>query len=275
MPIKLPKAFPRRKSSGHVLEEVENPPEPSFRVFERPSHKSFDGGNSLKRMSQARPLSAGYRSEEHIYDSIPNSNPNNRYTSPRRPQKAVLLTCFRGSGGTNNSASSGNDNSSASARYSSSSTLPSSTDIALDDGPSPHPKTSDNIPIPPTPSSNPLSFRAGARTFSFGRKKAQASSNTPPLLQHVSDSQGYTHATRERALTESSYASGSTATPPKILDTGLDFGTSDLDGFGSMFDNVGKRRSQQDGNPIALDAPRTESPVRHLFLDKDGLADRS
>ncbi|KAL8825015.1 MAG: hypothetical protein Q9191_004668 [Dirinaria sp. TL-2023a] len=227
MPIKLPKAFPRRKSSGHVLEEVENPPEPSFRVFERPSHKSFDGGNSLKRMSQARPLSAGYRSEEHIQ---------------KRSQKAVLLTYLRGSGGTNNSASSGHDNSSASARYSSSSTLPSSTDIALDDGPSPHPKTSDNIPIPPTPSSNPLSFRAGARTFSFGRKKAQTSS------QHVSDSPAYTNATRERALTESSYASGSTATPPKILDTGLDFGMSDLDGFGTMFDNVGKRRSQQDEN---------------------------
>lgn len=266
MPIKLPKAFPRRKSSGHVLEEVENPPEPSFRVFERPSHKSFDGGNSLKRMSQARPLSAGYRSEEYIYDDRANSNPNNRYASLEVSTKAISLTIFRGSGGTNNSASSGHDNSSASARYSSSSTLPSSTDIPLDDGPSPHPKTSDNIPVPPTPASNPLSFRAGARTFSFGRKKAQTSINTPPPLQHVSDSPGYTYATRERALTESSYTSGSTATPPKLLETGLDFGSSDLDGFGSMFDNVGKSRSQQDVSRIGLDAPRTESPVRRPIL---------
>ena len=68
--------------------------------------------------------------------------------------------------------------------------------------------------------------------------------------------------TRERALTESSYTSGSTATPPKILDTGLDFGSSDLDGFGRMFDNVGKRSSQGQASQMALGLPRTESPVR-------------
>ena len=51
MPIKLPKGFQRRKSSGNALEEVPNPPEPSFRVFERPSTggKSFDGGHSLRK----------------------------------------------------------------------------------------------------------------------------------------------------------------------------------------------------------------------------------
>ena len=78
MPIKLPKSFPRRKPSGNALEEVENPPEPSFRVFERPGHKSFDGGNSLKRMSQARPMSASFRSDENFYGGAPNVNPNNR-----------------------------------------------------------------------------------------------------------------------------------------------------------------------------------------------------
>ena len=262
MPIKLPKAFPRRKSSGNALEEVENPPEPSFRVFEPSGHKSFDGGNSLKRMSQALPMSAGFRSDENIYNDRPNVNPINRYVMNVRSSNSLVLTQSRGSGGTNNSASSKYDNSSSSARYSSSSTLPSSTDILLDDGPSPHPKDSDNIPIPATPSSNPLSFRAGGRSFSFGRKKAQTSSNAPPPLQHVSDSPGYTPVTRERALTESSYASGSTATPPKFLDTGLDFGPSDLDGFGSMFDHLGKRTSQTQAHQIALDVPRTESPVR-------------
>lgn len=61
MPIKIPKGFARRKSSGNVLGEVENPPEPSFRVIERSelASKSFDGGIALKRRSLARPLSAG------------------------------------------------------------------------------------------------------------------------------------------------------------------------------------------------------------------------
>lgn len=49
---------------------------------------------------------------------------------------------------------------------------------------------------------------------------------------------------RARALTESSYASASTATPPKLLDTDLDFGNSNLDGFGDMFESYGKRRSR-------------------------------
>jgi hypothetical protein len=49
MPIRLPKGFQRRKSSGPALEEIPNPPEPSFRVFERPRNasKSFDGGHVL------------------------------------------------------------------------------------------------------------------------------------------------------------------------------------------------------------------------------------
>jgi hypothetical protein len=51
MPIRLPKGFQRRKSSGPALEEIPNPPEPSFRVFERPNNasKSFDGGHVLGR----------------------------------------------------------------------------------------------------------------------------------------------------------------------------------------------------------------------------------
>ena len=173
------------------------------------------------------------------------------------------LTLDRGSGGTNNSASSGQDNSSLSARYSSSSTLPSSTDTPLDDRHSPHPKDTHNIPLPAVPGSSPRGFRAGGRTFSFGRKKVPTSSTNPPPPPppKASDSPGYAHVTRERALTESSYASGSTATPPKFLDSGLDFGSSELDGFGSMFDNVGKRNSQTANDTIALGLRATESPV--------------
>jgi len=54
MPIKLPKGFQRRKSSGNALDELPNPPEPSFKVIERPTNqgKSFDGGLSMRMASQ-------------------------------------------------------------------------------------------------------------------------------------------------------------------------------------------------------------------------------
>ncbi|KAL8944554.1 MAG: hypothetical protein Q9216_000357 [Gyalolechia sp. 2 TL-2023] len=246
MPIKLPKAFPRRKSSGNALEELTNPPEPSFRVFERPDRKSFDGGNTLKRMSQGRPLSAGHNLSNSLYTDGSNPNFSNRYVASEKPN-VVLLTPVSGSGGTNNSSSSGgHDNSSSSARFSSSSTLPSSTDVALDDKALPHPHDTHRLPPPPVPASHPLSLRAGGRAFSFGRKKPQSPSSGSPITQPPqvygrSEDSGIRG--RDRALTESSYASGSTATPPKLLDTGLDLGSSDLDSFGDMFENFGKRRS--------------------------------
>lgn len=50
MPIKLPKGFPRRKSSGNALEEAQSPVGggSTFRVIERPGNKSFDGGALMK-----------------------------------------------------------------------------------------------------------------------------------------------------------------------------------------------------------------------------------
>ncbi|KAL8695454.1 MAG: hypothetical protein Q9218_000032 [Villophora microphyllina] len=246
MPIKLPKAFPRRKSSGNALEELTNPPtEPSFRVFDRVDHrKSFDGGNSLKRMSQARPLSAGHNLENSLYLDKHNPNFSNR-----------------GSGGTNNSSSSGgHDNSSA--RFSSSSTLPSSTDIPLDDKALPNPPESRRVPAPPIPASHPLTLRAGGRAFSFGRRKPQSPSPASPITQPPR-AYGYSQEPetygRERALTESSYASGSTAKPPKLLDTSLDLGNSDLDDFGDMFENFGKTRSTIEVESVGLSDAKRES----------------
>jgi hypothetical protein len=59
MPIKLPKGFQRRKSSGNALEEVRNPPDSSysFRVLERPASKGkgFDGGLSLRMTGTPNP----------------------------------------------------------------------------------------------------------------------------------------------------------------------------------------------------------------------------
>lgn len=54
MPIKLPKGFQRRKSSGHALDDVHTSAgESSFRVLERPASKgkSFDGGVHLRSAS--------------------------------------------------------------------------------------------------------------------------------------------------------------------------------------------------------------------------------
>ena len=78
MPIKLPKGFSRRKSAGTALEEIPNPPEPSFRVFERPRSggKSFDGGHRLKRMGNGRPLSEGqFVKDQSVVDDRPKLAP--------------------------------------------------------------------------------------------------------------------------------------------------------------------------------------------------------
>ena len=161
-----------------------------------------------------------------------------------------------GSGGTNNSTSS-HENSSSSARFSSSSTLPSSTDITLDDRP--QLKEPYRMPAPPIPENTGIaSLKAAGRAFSFGRKKAEGSipAPRPPTEQKQYD--GHAHYARERAQTESSYASESTATPPKLLDTGLDFGSTD--NFGSMFDSFGKNRSQTELSGEAFGFGQTESP---------------
>lgn len=264
MPIKLPKGFQRRKSSGNALEELPNPPEPSFRVFERPGVRSFDGGNALKRMSQGRPLSAGHIEDDQLYASGGVNNINsNRYALAVRLFGGILLIRYSGSGGTNNSASSGgHDNSSSSARFSSSSTLPSSTDLPLDDRAPPNSKDPYNMPALPVPEPAGRSLRAAGRAFSFGRKKAESSS-TPaprPIIPHAMPDH-YAGYNRERAQTESSYASESTTTPPKLLDGGLELSNSDMDGFGSMFENFGKRRSQITLNQSQLGFGNTESPV--------------
>ena len=79
MPIRFSRGFPRRKSSGNALEELANPPQPSFRVFERPASKSLDGGTTLKRMSDGRPLGAEPHSEENVFvESSPGSDLSNR-----------------------------------------------------------------------------------------------------------------------------------------------------------------------------------------------------
>lgn len=69
MPIKIPKGFARRKSSGNALEEVETPREPSFRVFERPSAGGVDGVNA-KRASESNLLNPASDDSDNIFADL-------------------------------------------------------------------------------------------------------------------------------------------------------------------------------------------------------------
>jgi hypothetical protein len=82
MPIKLPKGFTRRKSSGNALDEVENPPEPSFRVIERPDggFRSFETSAALKA-SEGRYYRQASEDTDNIFAGSEKPVPKNRYGS--------------------------------------------------------------------------------------------------------------------------------------------------------------------------------------------------
>lgn len=109
------------------------------------------------------------------------------------------------------------------------------------------------------PESSHSALRAAGRALSFGRKKAEHQASVQPprsVVEHVQPD-SFANFNRPRAMTESSYASESTATPPKLLDGGLDVD----DGFGSMFENFGRRQSRVLEAPPTLGGSNTESPV--------------
>lgn len=87
MPIKFPKGFQRRKSSGNALEEVRNPPEPSFKVFERPTfgNKSFDGGNALRKLNNGQGASNTDHALEYDDELFPAGKQSNRYATSFEP----------------------------------------------------------------------------------------------------------------------------------------------------------------------------------------------
>lgn len=236
MPIKLPKGFSRRKSSGNALEEVEGPGPSSFRVFERPTgeRRSFNDGSLLSR-KLSEPLS---EDPENIFTGSEKLLPKNRYgQSHDIGFSRSRLIIYRGSGGTDQSGFTGGMyESSSSVRFSSSSTCPSSTEApALDDSQSPHSRGLYDIPVPPLTSA----LRAAGRTFSFGGRLSKTS--TPPPVPR----QSTTAPSRDRAMTAST---ASTATPPKLLDTDLQFGKMDdlhcvLDQIGTSDDKASVERS--------------------------------
>ncbi|EXJ65419.1 hypothetical protein A1O7_01760 [Cladophialophora yegresii CBS 114405] len=233
MPIKLPKGFQRRKSSGHALDEVRSPPgESTFRVLERPASKgkSFDGGVHLRMTSTGAPMPPPKDHDGNGEVDI--------FTSDR-PDASN-----RGSGGTERSHSTAPyDSAASSARLSTSSTNPSSIDTRSDKNvQAPGTRPYNDIPVPPPASARPGFLRSPARTFSFGVVKGSRGSPTspdaplPPVV----------HNRRNRTVTEST---ASTATPPRLFDSDLALENTELDAFGNMFDHIG---SSPDPGPTRL-----------------------
>ncbi|KAJ6109666.1 hypothetical protein N7486_001901 [Penicillium sp. IBT 16267x] len=204
MPIKLPKSFARRKSSGNILEDVETQPQSSFRVFERPSaeRSMSDGAPLSKRLSEGNVVPSALEDADNIF------------AGTERPL------------GKNRGAT--NYESSTSTRLSSSSTQPSSTEIASPEDASPHSRMHD-IPVPPPLSAGGLRAAAG-RTFSFGARFKPSAPAAPRLATPD-------QSTRQRAV---SGTTDETATPPKLTDEDFGLGGDD---FGKMFDHLGKRES--------------------------------
>ncbi|KAI1986865.1 hypothetical protein LOZ51_000023 [Ophidiomyces ophidiicola] len=255
MPIKFPKGFARRKSSGNALEEVQAPVEPSFRVFERPQggSKSFDGTTALNRLSgPQRNASLDDPYPDNIFAGIERPPSVHHYAQENHPPRprAGKLTGSTGSGGTNNSSSPGRlYDSSSSAKFSSSSTLPSDN-------------SAHDIPIPPIPESSFASaWRAAGRTFSFGGRPPKI---VPPNPSTPRQSQS---TTRERALTGST---NSTATPPRLLDSDLNLDMSD--DFSNIFEGFEKRKSQTtlDSKPSPTSAPRQLTPLERPEVPRKG-----
>lgn len=227
MPMKLPKSFTRRKSSGNVLEEdVEPPHQSSFRVFERPGpHRSMTDGAVL-----TKPLSEGntvpsMEDSDNIFVERQRPLDKSRYDRP-----STMDSLRRRLTGNHDS---GNYESSTSTRLSSSSTLPSSTEVPLpDETLSPHSRIHD-VPAPPLTSA----LRAAGRTFSFGGRFSKSGPHVP--RQQTPDT------AKNRPVTGST---DSTATPPKLPDT--DFALSSQDDFNTMFDNMGTQEgSAMRGSP--------------------------
>ncbi|KAL3477846.1 hypothetical protein BJX99DRAFT_257017 [Aspergillus californicus] len=223
MPIKLPKHFARRKSSGNVLEEVENPPQSTFKVFERPStgRKSLSDGNIMK-------IGDVQQSYSHPEDD------DNLFAGSDGPAVRNLT-----GGKTFEGPTTG--------RFSSSARRSTDMQTQFDSQPSQSRYYSDIPAVPPLAGA----LRAAGRTFSFGGRFSKSSSAQNPPRQSTPDT------TRSRATTNSTT---STATPPKLLDTELQIGRMD-DDFGNMFNDIGKPDMQAPTHHVVPFDPTAKSDI--------------
>ncbi|KAJ5491489.1 hypothetical protein N7539_003056 [Penicillium diatomitis] len=261
MPIKLPKGFARRKSSGNVLEDVDGQSQSTFRVFERPgaTPRSMTDDALTKRMSEGNAIA---EDPDNIFAGAEHPMNHTRYARPRTVESLKdRLTGRRNSGP--------NYESSTSTRQSTSSTVPSSTEIPSSDGSSsPHTRIHD-VPAPP-----PLAgaLRAAGRTFSFGGRFSRSSAN-PGSPRHGK------HDVPPEMPKPRAYSGSTddTATPPRLPDAQLNFDlASGGDDFGKMFDHLGQGQnaSMRDPSPQAT-SPYSSSPPKQSAPDfQEGRAGR-
>ncbi|RAH69016.1 uncharacterized protein BO66DRAFT_325863 [Aspergillus aculeatinus CBS 121060] len=221
MPIKLPKGFARRKSSGNALEEVENPPQSSFKVFERPSadkKSSSDGNLMSKRLSEGQPLySPSEDDDSNIFAASENHHSRN---SPYEGNPSARF--------------------SQSTRRSTDGAPPIETQ-------SPHSRNLYEIPIPPISGA----LRAAGRTFSFGGRFSKTSAAVPQSQSSISG------PSRNRAMTASTT---NTATAPRLPETELQFNEME-DDFQNMFGSLEKRYyTPQDSSQERALQPDSSAP---------------
>ncbi|KAF2757260.1 hypothetical protein EJ05DRAFT_60951 [Pseudovirgaria hyperparasitica] len=224
------KVFPRRKSSGNVLDEVQRPTSDGFRVM---SQVEVENKKQLQAAEKERRSRSGFFGTKPRQGSV-------EAEEDIRARNSSLY-----------------DNSSSSARFSSSSTLPSSSDK----------ENSDNIFAPTKISdSRTFSLRGAGRTFTFGGKSSKldsinAAKPSPPPLPHNIPLPNPQF--RERSMTTTSYAS--TAQPPKI-DYRIEQDTSEFgSGFDNLFEGLSSPRPALDKPLPPGPAQRTESePVLAL-----------
>jgi len=137
--MKLPKGFPRRKSSGNALEDIQNSGDAasSFKVLTRPSstEKAHDAGNNTPyNLAKPLPLPRGSFEDdsEHSF-SVARDDAHNRYADGSSLIRHHMLITNSGSGGTSNSLSTTQyDSAASSTRLSVASTNPSSVDARSD-----------------------------------------------------------------------------------------------------------------------------------------------
>ncbi|RMZ80693.1 hypothetical protein DV738_g2685, partial [Chaetothyriales sp. CBS 135597] len=254
MPIKLPKGFQRRKSSGNALEEISNAsaaaPGSSFRVIERPAlNKSHDGNLAIRTAASAGLESLDNGPDDLFSHTRPDAG--DRYDSHTPSRQAAAADENRNSARTETSNTPSQHPSGASSSRRSTSTNPSSIDSHSDRYGQQQQQVK-AVPAPPPPSARPGFLRNSTHTFSLTKSlRSTKVADAAPVraLPPTTDN------TRSRALTASS---ASTATPPKLFDSEVGLDNVGLDGFGNMFDGIGTHMNRDQRSPSEND-PSTPS----------------